>query len=268
MDSRRAFAATGMALLFGGGLAACSDEVARPPPSLEVALYQPQTLSEAVLLGDHESVASFLSLGADPNEAEADGTTPLMRAVHGRFGSIVDLLIAAGASIGATNSYGVTALYLAARDGDAAVTQKLLTAGASADTALPSGETVLMTAAKTGNAATVRALLTGGADDVSLPQVARERRFARDTEPTGYGAQFDSRAAGNYANVNARDRLYGRNALMLAAAAGHVEVVRLLLEAGSQLNAVDSEGATALSLAEANGHLDVMNALGAPAGGP
>ena len=55
---------------------------------------------------------------------------------------------------------------------------------------------------------------------------------------------------------------------MLAAAAGHVEVVRLLVEAGSQINAVDMEGASALSLAEANGHLDVMRALGAPAGGP
>jgi ankyrin repeat protein len=258
-----------MALLFGGGLTACSDEVARPAPSLEVALYQPQTLSEAVLLGDREAVASFLSLGADPNEAEVDGTTPLMRAVHGGFAAVVELLIDAGASVDETNSYGVTALYLAARDGDAAATRALLAAGASANTALPSGETVLMTAAKTGNAATVWALLTGGADDVSLPQVARERVAARVGEPTAYGAQFDSVAsAGNYANVNARDRLYGRTALMLAAAAGHVEVVRLLVEAGSEINAVDTEGATALSLAENNGHLEVMSALGAPAGGP
>lgn len=256
-----------MALLLAGGLAACNrEDVARPSP--EVALYQPQTLSEAVLLGDRESVASFLSLGADPNETEADGTTLLMRAVHGHFDVIADLLIASGASVDTANSYGVTALYLAARAGDVAATRKLLQAGAWANTALPSGETVLMTAAKSGSVATVRALLTGGTDAASLDPLTREPLTTNITETSGYGAPFNRVTAGNYADVNARDRLYGRTALMLAAAAGHAEVVRLLLDAGAELNAVDADGATALSLAEANGHLDVLSALGFPAGGP
>jgi ankyrin repeat protein len=265
----RAVAVTPVALLLASGLVACdrSDErSAVSPPSREIALYQPETLAEAVLLGDRDSVASFLSRGADPNEREADGSTLLMRAIHGRFHTITDLLLANGAAVDAANSYGVTALYLAARAGDVVATTKLLRAGASANTELPSGETVLMTAAKSGNAATVRALLTGGADGVSVEQMTRQRMTPR-VEGSGYGA-FNSPPAGNYAQVNARDRLYGRNALMLAAAAGHAEVVRLLVEAGSELNARDAEGATALSLAEANGHLEVLDALGAPAGGP
>lgn len=270
MGMGRAVVATPVALLLASGLVACDrgndrGDVVRPSP--ETALYQPQTLSEAVLLGDRDSVANFLSRGADPNEREADGSTLLMRAIHGRFHTITDLLLANGAAVDAANSYGVTALYLAARAGDVVATNKLLRAGASANTALPSGETVLMTAAKSGNAATVRALLTGGADGVSLEQLARQRMTPR-TEGSGYGGYSYLPAAGNYAEVNARDRLYGRNALMLAAAAGHAEVVRLLVEAGSEINARDIEGATALALAEANGHLDVMSALGAPAGGP
>jgi ankyrin repeat protein len=266
MGMGRAVVATTVALLLVGALVACdrSDVVA---PSPEAALYQPQTLSEAVLIGDTDAVASFLSRGANPNEREADGSTLLMRAVHGRFHTIADLLIANGAAVDAANSYGVTAIYLAARAGDVVATTKLLRAGASANAALPSGETVLMTAANTGNAATVRALLTGGAEGVSLEQLARRRMAAR-VEGSGYGGPFNPPSLGNYAEVNARDRLYGRNALMLAAAAGHAEVVRLLVEAGSEINARDAEGATALSLAEANGRLDVVSALGSAAGGP
>lgn len=262
----RAVAAAPVALLLASGLVACNRSDA-PRPASEVALYQPQTLSEAVLLGDRDSVASFLSRGADPNATEADGSTLLMRAIHGRFHTIADLLIANGAAVDRANSYGVTAIYLAARAGDVAAMAKLLRAGASANAALPSGETVLMTAAKSGNAATVRALLTGGVEGVSLQQLARQRMTPR-VDGSGYGGPFNPPPSGNYAEVNARDRLYGRNALMLAAAAGHAEVVRLLVEAGSEINARDAEGATALSLAEANGHLDVLRALGAPAGGP
>lgn len=262
----RAIAATPVALLLASVLVACDrSDVPRPLP--EAAVYQPQSLPEAVLLGDRDSVASFLASGASPNRTEADGSTLLMRAIHGRFHTIADLLIANGASVDAANSYGVTAIYLAARANDVVALNKLLQAGASANATLPSGETVLMTAAKTGNAANVRALLTGGVEGVSLEQLA-QRRMAARIEGSGYGAPSSSAPVGNYAQVNARDRLYGRNALMLAAAAGHAEVVRLLIEAGAEIHARDYEGATALSLAEANGHLDVVSVLGAPSGAP
>jgi ankyrin repeat protein len=65
----------------------------------------------------------------------------------------------------------------------------------------------------------------------------------------------------NYADVNARERLYGRTALMIAAAEGHLDVVRLLVEAGSDLNTVDAEGSTALTLARSYGNLDVAALL-------
>jgi ankyrin repeat protein len=61
--------------------------------------------------------------------------------------------------------------------------------------------------------------------------------------------------------VNAREQRYGDTALMWAAAAGHVDVVRLLIEAGADVRAVDDEGVTALHLARANGHTEVAAAL-------
>ena len=67
--------------------------------------------------------------------------------------------------------------------------------------------------------------------------------------------------ATNYADVNARERLYGRTALMIAALEGHLDVARLLIEAGADLNIADGENSTALSLARSYGNLDVAALL-------
>lgn len=239
------------------GLAACSDGPTSVPGARD---YQPASLNEAVLVGNRTAVENFLALGADPNEPEADGTTPLMRAVHGRYPEIAELLIAASANVGARNSFGVTALYIAARAGDPVATRMLLLAGADANTALPAGETVLMTAAKAGNPDVVRALLTGGSN-VSLLDLAQQRASTRAQEDAGYTSPSAPTIRTNYADVNVRERWYGRTALMIAALEGHSDVVRLLIEAGSNLDVVDEEGASALSLARNYGHLDVAAVL-------
>ena len=248
-----------LALIACAGLGACSGEL--PPPAAEARDdYQPATLGEAVLLRDTTAVENFLALGADPNEAETDGTTPLMRAVHGQSPDIIKLLIDAGAYVRKANTYGVTPLYVAARAGDAESTEVLLRAGADANATLPSGETVLMTAARAGNPEVVRELLTGGAG-ISLSDLAGARSAAHVAESVGYAPPASPTIAANYAEVDARDHMYGRTALMAAAAAGHLAVVELLIAAGSDLNVVDEEGASALSLARDYGNLDVAAKL-------
>jgi hypothetical protein len=240
------------------GLAACSGEPSSFVP--DTRDFQPATLNDAVLMGNRTAVENFLALGADPNEPEADGTTPLMRAIHGRYPEIAELLIAASADVTARNSYGVTALYIAARAGDPVATRMLLAAGADANTALPAGETVLMTAAKAGNPDVVRALLTGGSN-VSLLELAQQRAAIQIQEDAGYTSPSSPTTRTNYADVNVRERWYGRTALMMAALEGHADVVRLLIEAGSNLDLVDEEGASALSLARSYGHLDIAAEL-------
>lgn len=241
-------------------LAACTGEA--PAPRIDaLGNYQPATLAEAVLLGDRTAVENFLALGVDPNEPEADGTTPLMRAVHGQMPEIAQLLIDASADVAKANYYGVTALYIAARAGDPVATQLLLAAGADANAALPAGETVLMTAVKAGSAAVVRELLTGGVEGVSLAAIGEARAADRAAENAGYAALTNPTIATNYADVNARERWYGRTALMIAAAEGHADVVELLIEAGSDVDLLDEEGASALSLARSYGHLDVAARL-------
>jgi ankyrin repeat protein len=207
-----------------------------------------------------------------------------MRAIHGGFPEIAVRLIAAGADVGAANRYGVTALYLAARAGDAAGTRALLAAGASANTSLPEGETALMTAAKAGQAAVVRTLLTGGAEFLSLSDLAYESAAPFPRPTSGYGSVANPPPPRNRADVNAREGWYGQTALMWAAAEGHADVVRLLLEAGAKVDERSREidrpesydewqqgsvvypdiprgGLTALQFAAREGHLEVVQAL-------
>jgi ankyrin repeat protein len=51
---------------------------------------------------------------------------------------------------------------------------------------------------------------------------------------------------------------------MIAAVNGHVDIVRMLLEAGADPRAVNEEGRTALELAEAAGQPEVVNLLRQP----
>ena len=48
---------------------------------------------------------------------------------------------------------------------------------------------------------------------------------------------------------------------MVAATEGYAEVVRLLIEADADLNLLDQEGSSALSLARSYGHLDIAAEL-------
>jgi ankyrin repeat protein len=239
-------------------LAGCGSE---PPPPTAAATfggYQPATLAEAVVLRNSTAIENFLALGVDPNEPEEDGTTPLMRAIFLQMPNTAQLLIDAGADVKKANSYGVTALYVAARAGDSAATRMLLAAGADANAALPaSGETVLMTAAKNGDAEVVSLLLTGGIEGVSVEEIGAARAAARANEAAGYSQLSNPAVATNYADVDVRERLYGRTALMIAAVEGHMDVVRLLVAAGTDLGVVDAEGSTALTLARSYNNLDV-----------
>src|SRR5687767_11453211 len=193
------------ALVACATLAGCG--TSPPPPTADLRQYQPATLAEAVVLGNRTAIENFLALGVDPNEPEADGTTPLMRAVHGQMPNTAQLLIDAGADVRKANSYGVTALYIAARAADSVATRMLLAAGADANAALPtSGETVLMTAAKAGSPEVVGALLTGGIEGASLAQLGEARAAARIAEAAGYSLLPNPAITPNYADVDARER--------------------------------------------------------------
>jgi ankyrin repeat protein len=62
------------------------------------------------------------------------------------------------------------------------------------------------------------------------------------------------------ADIDARDR-HGQTALMLAAHAGHLDVVAVLIERGAELNATAKFGLSAVMLAVVAGHFEVAHLL-------
>jgi uncharacterized protein len=194
--------------------------VSRPAGAAEAGF-----LVDAVKAGDISVVRETLQQRADPNEAEADGTTALHWAVQKDRLDIVQALITAGAKVNAKNRYGLIPLVLAAINGNPFITERLLKAGADPRLGVPETGTALMAAARTGNPAVVNALLNAGAD------------------------------------VNYPESISGQTALMWAAAEGHGAAVKVLLAAGANIRAQSHEKNTALFFAVRSGDIGSVDAL-------
>lgn len=155
-------------------------------------------------VSDVGKVRLLLAAGAKPNERSAAGNTALIVACH-QYGSadVVRTLLAKGADVNAGNTLGMNPLLAVAATGDREVLSLLLAAGANANSVFhppysPAAESALMVAANHGHVDCVRLLLERGAD-------------ARFT--SGYG-----------------------NALHFAAAKHQLEIARVLIEQGAEVN--------------------------------
>lgn len=157
-----------------------------------LAFVEPQTLHEAIYQEDMPAVERMLRAGASPNAA---------------------------------NRYGVTPLVVAAQTGNSALVKRLLSAGAKVDVPIPGGETALMSASRTGSLEAVQALLKAGA------------------------------------NPNAKEEAKGQSAIVWAASEGHADVVAALIEAKADFRIRLDSGFTPLLFAARDGRLEVMKVL-------
>jgi len=234
-------------------------------------------LVEAAKNVDRQAVRALLQQSVDVNAPAADGATALHWAVHRDDLELVALLLGAGANVQVANRYGVSPISLAAENGNAAIIERLLKAGADPNTALPGGETALMTAARTGKADVIRVLLAYGADidasvngQTALMWAAAANNVAAIRTLLELGADIDVR-------TNSAPRSAGRRSesgttfsappptgftpLLFAVRGGHLEAVRLLVEAGADVNDTLSNGASALVVATANAHWELADVL-------
>jgi uncharacterized protein len=158
-------------------------------------------LVQAAKSGNSAAAIALIQKRVDPNVAEPDGTTPLHWAVRSNDLTLVDRLIKAGAKANAANRYGVTPMFLACQNASGAVIERLIAAGVSANATGPEGETALHTCAHTGNVDAAKVLLAHGA------------------------------------SINAGDSWRGQTPLMWAAAQKHPQMIKVLAEAGADVNA-------------------------------
>jgi len=244
-------------------------------------------LADAVMKGDIQAARSLVQQKANVNTPQTDGTTALHWAVRRGDLEVAELLIRAGANVSAANRIGVTPLQLAALDGNAAMIEKLIKAGADPNAPLTrEGDTALMMASRNGKPDAIKALLDNGAainaretwgGTTALMWAVSEGHLAAAKMLVERGADVNARShyvpAVNGRGFEGRLPVSGDNQrvqeyatgwltpLMFAARQGDLEIARLLVDSGADLNAVGGDGKNALALAIFNGNYAVASFL-------
>jgi ankyrin repeat protein len=156
-------------------------------------------VADAAMRDDIERVRTLLRSGADANAPQGDGMTALHWAAENGNAAMADVLLRAGAKVGAVTRIGnYTPLHVAAKAGSAEVAKLLLVAGSDANAITTnSGATPLHFAAASGSVETVTALMDHGA------------------------------------KLNPRESEYGQTPLMFAAAYNRADVIRKMIERGA-----------------------------------
>jgi ankyrin repeat protein len=235
------------------------------------------TLADRIQAGDRKAALEMIAAGANVNQTQPDGTTPLQWAVYRVDRELVDRLLKRGARANVVNRYGASPLHEAVRIASPELTGMLIEAGADANAANEDGMTALMLAARTGNVAVAELLVKAGAD------VNRREAFkgqsavmwaAGENHPemvaflVAKGADLSIRATStdwpsqisNEPRVQYRP-VGGLTPLLYAARAGCLGCVRTMVEAGADKDRPNPDGMTPMIMALDNGAPEVAHYL-------
>jgi ankyrin repeat protein len=193
-----------------------------------------EEMMAAAAQGDATRIRELIAAGTPVDfsgssyASPAAGETPLMAAAEKGQTFAVQTLLAAGASVNAVDREHRTALFYAIKSGRRSTVDQLLAAGADPRIRMGGGGTVLMH-------------LASFMDDSNLA-----RAFI--------AAGVDPNATTDNSSIY--------TALMPAASMGHIQVLKVLLEAGADINfQTVLEGDTALINAARSGHADCVRLL-------
>ena len=162
---------------------------------------------------------------------------------------IVAMLLNEGADVNEADIDGMTALISASEHGHKDVVKKLLTQeGINVNLWNNDGETALILASKNGHIEIVKMLLKAGAHVNMVEDVLRVPLISTVNMMDVEGEEDWKEDA--------------KTALMMASQEGHTKIVKILLAAGADVNAVANDGYdTAMTLANTGGHDEIVELL-------
>ena len=216
-------------LMVLAGLACVQPSIAQVAPSAaEAAAYR--GLHAAAARGDAGKIEQLVAAGADINQRDAFGRTPLHVATFARQRAAVQALIKAGADKSAMENDRYDAVTIAAVADDEDTLRTLLSLGASAKlTTSRYDGTALIAAAHLGHDGVVRQLIAAGAP---LDHVNNLH----------WTATIEAIVLGN-------------------GGPRHQATLKALVEAGANLQLTDSHNRTPLDLARSYGYSDMARIL-------
>ena len=201
-------------------------------------------------------VAVILAVNDVNQVIDSDGDTLLWIGSVSGYTDFVKLLLDYGADVNKPNKYNVTPLMVAALEGHTEIVKSLLDKGAKAVWSDDGERTpVLMACQINGNAQTVKLLLDAGAkEQINKSELDMKGDFPLRAASSVNKTEIVKLLIEAGADVN-KTAVNGDTALMQAAGRGYLEIAQMLLAAGANPNAVrQGDGATALFLAASREH--------------
>nr|XP_022299075.1 uncharacterized protein LOC111107927 isoform X2 [Crassostrea virginica] len=217
-------------------------------------------------LFDYAKVADLLiKCGADCNQGDKQGRTPLYAASLAGHVDVADLLIKCGADCNQGDKQGRTPLYAASLEGNADVVDLLIKGGADCNQGDQKGSTPLYAASMNGNADVVDLLIKSGAD---CNQGDKEGSTPLHiASMNGYANVVDMLIkSGTVCNQSDKE---GRTPLHVAAKSytsvflksKFKSIIRALIDSGADINKRDLNGESPLSVAQKHNRTDLADIL-------
>ena len=221
---------------------------------------QSQTaLTYAAMTGHDKVTQRLISAHADIEVVDNDGKTPLIWAIISRNTQTVSLLVEAGANVNQPDIKGASPLIYSLTQSSPDITRKLIDSGAEVDVVLKkSNMNTLILAAMQGDTYIIQALINKGIDVNSTTTAGVTPLLAAIVTNKKAAAKL---LLASGARLNDKDKV-GRSAIFYSANAKiDPEIAQMLIEKGADINVMDNNGFTPLSLAAARGNTEAVKVL-------
>ncbi|XP_018537546.1 protein phosphatase 1 regulatory subunit 12A isoform X4 [Lates calcarifer] len=216
----------------------------------KVRFAQGAVFMAACSAGDREEVAALLRQGADINHANIDGLTALHQACIDENAEMVQFLVESGSDVNRGDNEGWTPLHAAASCGFIQIAKYLIEHGAHVGAVNSEGELPLDVATEDAMERLLKAEIKKQAIDVDNARKEEERIMLQDAMAVLAG----SGTLTPHPNTKA-------TALHVAAAKGYIEVLKVLLQCGVDVDSRDIDGWTPLHAATHWGQEEVCTLL-------